>query len=99
MPKTITISLPESLQAFIEQQLKQGRHSSASEFICHLVRQEMRRVDEMNLHRMLHDGAMSGTPIRADSKYWERMQARVERRARTNGSGGQSQAHDKGTGL
>jgi antitoxin ParD1/3/4 len=89
MPTTMTISLPDEMKAFIEQQITAGSFSSASEFIRQLVREEQKRAEQDRMERKLLDGLESGQPIRATDEYWRKLRKRIEQGAghrRTSGS-------------
>ena len=40
---TIEITLPNSLKAWIDQQVRDGRYASASDYLCDLIRQDQQR--------------------------------------------------------
>ena len=86
MPTTMTISLPDEMKSFIEERLKAGSFSSASEFIRQLVREEQKRAEAERLDRMLIEGAESGEPIRTDDSYWQQLRKRVEKKVRARRS-------------
>jgi antitoxin ParD1/3/4 len=41
---TLNISLPETLQSFVEQQVAKGGYSNVSEYILHLILQEQAKA-------------------------------------------------------
>ncbi|PPJ62032.1 ribbon-helix-helix domain-containing protein [Cuspidothrix issatschenkoi] len=49
----INITLPESLQGFIDQQIAEGGYNSASEYLQQLIIQEARRKSKGSLERLL----------------------------------------------
>ena len=57
------ISLPDSMQIFVEEQVNQKGYSTAIEYIHHLIRQEQEREEHKRLETMLLDGLDSGEPI------------------------------------
>ena len=68
---SLNVSLPESLKAFVEQQVATGGYMSASEFIRHLLRdasESRSRRDE--LQSLLAEGLESGEPLEVTAEYW-----------------------------
>ncbi len=41
--QTMNISLPEPLKEFVDEQVNSGRHSSASDYVRELIRDDARR--------------------------------------------------------
>ncbi len=71
---TITISLPESLKSFVEDQVRAHGHGSASEYVRELIRRER---DRQNLRELLLEGAASPTAGMADAAYFDRLRLQV----------------------
>jgi len=69
---TLNISLPESLQEFIEQQVTKGGYSNTDEYIYHLIVQEQKRAEQQKLENMLIEGLDSGEPIQMTDDWWEK---------------------------
>ena len=59
----INISLPDSMQTFVDEQAKQKGYSTAIEYIHHLIRQEQERAEQKRLETMVLDSLDSGEPI------------------------------------
>jgi antitoxin ParD1/3/4 len=78
---TLTISLPDSLKAFIDEQVEQGGYGSVSEYLRCLVRDDRKRLDEARLETLLLEGIESGsTEMTAET--WDAIrQAVANRRA------------------
>jgi len=85
MSSTMTISLPEEMKGYIEQRIKAGSFSSASEFVRQLVREEQQRVDQGKLEAMLLEGLDSGKPIRVTDAYLAGLQGRLQKRLNASG--------------
>ena len=67
---TLTISLPEPLRAFVEEQAAQGGHGSPDEFVQALIRAEQTRQAEARLEALLLEGLRSEVgPMTPDD--WE----------------------------
>jgi len=74
---TLNISLPESLQEFIEQQVIKGGYSNTDEYIYHLIVQEQKRAEQQKLENMLIEGLDSGEPIQMTDDWWEKKRAEL----------------------
>ena len=66
---TLNISLPESIQAFIEQQVAKGDYRTVNDYILHLIRQEQAKIGRVE--SLLLDGLDSGEPIEVTDDWWE----------------------------
>ena len=76
---TMTIWLPESLKSFVDSQVAEGGYSSASDYICELIRKDR---DLVRFRQMILDGLASElNEIPLDKNYFEelRNRARVRR--------------------
>jgi antitoxin ParD1/3/4 len=65
---TMNISLPESLKAFVDEQVAGRGYGTSSEYMRDLIRQDQ---DRQKLRQMLLDGANSGPGVVADEAYFE----------------------------
>ena len=72
---TMSISLPDSLKAFVDEQVSEGGYSTSSEYVRELIRKDQ---DRLRLRGLLLDGAASDP---ADSDYFDALRTRVGRRA------------------
>lgn len=66
----INISFPDSMQTFVDEQVKQKGYSTAIEYIHHLIRQEQERAEHQRLETMLLDGLDSGELIEVGEQWW-----------------------------
>ena len=55
----MNISLPKPLKQFVDGQIASGRYSSASEYVCELIRADEKRKAEVQLEVMLLEGVNS----------------------------------------
>ncbi len=80
--KTVTISMPESLKAFIETQVAQGGFGTVSEYFRCLIRDDRKRKDQDKLETMLIEGLQSEASemTRED---WEDIRREVRKRYET----------------
>ena len=76
---TMNISLPDSLKAFVDDQVSERGFGTSSEYVRELIRNEQ---DRLRLRGLLLDGAASAPSSPADSAYFDALQTRVRRRAR-----------------
>jgi antitoxin ParD1/3/4 len=73
---TLTISLPESLRDFIEQQVKTKGYGNTSEYVRSLVREDQEAESSKHLERLLLEGLESGgKDIEADAQFWKELKA------------------------
>lgn len=77
---TMNISLPESLRAWVDEQVEKGGYGSASEYVRHLLREERKRVTQEKLEEILTEGINSPSVTMTDAD-WEALKARVRERA------------------
>lgn len=78
---TMNISLPETLKAFVDAQVQTGGYSTSSEYIRELIREDQRRKLERKLAGLLLEGIESGTPVVADTAYWDELRREIESEA------------------
>ncbi|MDY7002569.1 MAG: type II toxin-antitoxin system ParD family antitoxin [Cyanobacteriota bacterium] len=66
---TVNISIPESMQEFVNQQVASGNYNNTSEYILHLIYRHQQQTTE--LETMLLEGINSGPPIEVTESWWE----------------------------
>lgn len=71
---TMNISLPESLKAFVDEQVDQRGYGTSSEYLRELIRRDQ---DRMQLRGMLLAGAASEPTPPVDAAYFEALRAQV----------------------
>lgn len=78
--KSINISLPDAMQAYVEEQVANGSYSTISEYFRELVRQDRERKAQERLEALLLEGLASGqeTPITAQD--WQDIRQAVRER-------------------
>jgi antitoxin ParD1/3/4 len=79
---TLNISLPESMRDFISEQVAKGGYSTASEYIRHLIRQELERVAKKQLETLLLEGLDSGESIEITDEWWEQKRSELVEKVR-----------------
>ena len=65
---TLNVSLPESLRAFVEEQVSQRRYGTTSEYVRDLIRRDH---DRQYLRDLLLAGATSEPGPVADGRYFD----------------------------
>jgi antitoxin ParD1/3/4 len=81
---TMNISLPDSLKAFVDEQVSQRGYGSSSEYLRELIRRDQ---DRLRLRSLLLQGAQSAPGAPADAAYFDRLRNRVRRAARSPARG------------
>jgi antitoxin ParD1/3/4 len=78
--ETMNIALPESMKAFVQQQVAAGGYSSVSEYVRDLIRADERRRAEERIDALLLEGLSSGESIEATPEYWEAKRRKLSER-------------------
>jgi antitoxin ParD1/3/4 len=73
----INISLPESMKAFVEEQVAKGNYDSASEYLQELISQEQKRQTQVQLEELLIAGLDSGEVIEVTDEWWEQKRTQL----------------------
>ena len=68
---SINISLPESMKAFVEEQVAKGGYSSMSEYLLELISQDQQRKAQEHIEELLIEGLDSGEAIGVTDEWWE----------------------------
>ena len=71
---TVNISLPESLKAFVDEQVNQGGYGTSGEYVRELIRKEQGR---QRLRGLLLDGAASASAAPMDERYFDTLRERI----------------------
>lgn len=67
---TVTISLPESLKAFVEKQIIRKGYGNVSEYFRTLLRDAQAREEDVRLETLLIEGLKSGENIPLTKEFW-----------------------------
>ena len=81
---TMNISLPDSLKAFVDEQVSQRGFGTSSEYVRELIRKDQ---DRQRLRGLLLAGAASAPTTPADADYFEGLRNRVRQRAKADSRG------------
>lgn len=76
---TMNISLPESLKAFVDEQVTQRGYGTSSEYVRELIRRDQ---DRQQLRSLLLAGGASAPARPADEAYFDSLRNRARRSAR-----------------
>lgn len=86
---TVTISLPESLKLFIDEQLATKRYGNVSEYFRSLLREAQEREDDARLEALLLEGLTSGgEDIPLTKAFWAEVRGETAAVARKQESAG-----------
>jgi antitoxin ParD1/3/4 len=77
---SLNISLPETLQEFIQEQVAAGTYSSASEYLQALVRDDQKRRAHQRLEALVLEGLESGPATPLTDADWDDMERRFDDR-------------------
>jgi antitoxin ParD1/3/4 len=75
---TMNISLPETLRAFVDEQVSGRGYGTSSEYVRELIRKDQ---DRQRLRRLLLDGAESGSGRVVDAAWFEDLRVLARRPA------------------
>ena len=76
---TMNISLPDTLKAFVDEQVSQRGYGTSSEYVRELIRKDQ---DRLQLRGLLLAGAASSQAAPADASYFEGLRDRVRKSAK-----------------
>jgi antitoxin ParD1/3/4 len=72
---TVTISLPESLKAFIDRQLATKGYGNVSEYFRSLLRDAQKEEEDARLETLLLEGLANGDDIPMTREFWKDLKA------------------------
>ncbi|WP_284616313.1 type II toxin-antitoxin system ParD family antitoxin [Aquabacterium humicola] len=76
---TMNISLPDSLKAFVDEQVGERGYGTSSEYVRELIRRDQER---QQLRGLLLQGAASAPAAGVDEAYYEGLRKRVQKPAK-----------------
>jgi len=71
----VTISLPDPLKDFVDQQMASRGFGNVSEYFRTLLREAQEKERETRLEELLLEGLNSGTDIPLDDRFWRDLRA------------------------
>jgi antitoxin ParD1/3/4 len=81
---TMNISLPDSLKAFVDEQVSQRGYGTSSEYVRELIRRDQ---DRLQLRGLLLAGAATAPAAPADGAFFEGLRDRVRKGAKAGAQG------------
>ncbi len=74
--QSLHISLPAKMRQYVQQQSKQQNYSAVSDFIQFIIREDMKKREQVKLEKMLLEGLASGS-IPYNKKTWAKTRKRI----------------------
>jgi len=68
---TVTISLPDSLKAFVDSQLATKGYGNVSEYFRTLLRDAQAKEEDARLEKLLLEGLASGKGVPVTREFWD----------------------------
>jgi antitoxin ParD1/3/4 len=72
------LSLPESLERFVEQEVAEGGYESAEKYIRHLISVEHKRRAKERLQALMEEG-LDSEPELVTPEWWAKLRADIAR--------------------
>jgi antitoxin ParD1/3/4 len=85
---SVSISLSDSLRAFVERQTEEQGYGTVSDYFRDLVVKDQQRQGEARLEKLLLEGLNSGEPIEVTSEY---IGAKLQQLVKQHANQGKSQ--------
>ena len=82
--KSINISLPDMMRAYVEEQVADGCYSTISEYFRELVRQDQKRKAKEHLETLLLEGLNSGSATPLTEQDWDDIRQAVRSKVQGN---------------
>ena len=76
---TVTISLPESLRAFIDHQVATKGYGNVSEYFRSLLREAQKEEEDGRLEVLLLEGLASGDDVPVTPEFWKDLKAEARK--------------------
>lgn len=74
---TMNLSLPDTLKAFVDEQVNRRGYGTSSEYVCELIRKDRDRQHLRGLLLAGADSAPTAPTAPVDSDYFDALRARV----------------------
>ncbi len=84
---TVTISLPESMKAFVDAQLAAKGYGNVSEYFRTLLRNAQKEEEEARIEKLLLEGLNSGPGIPVTPAFWDDLKTETKRMLKDYQSG------------
>jgi antitoxin ParD1/3/4 len=73
----VSVSLPDHLKDLIAAKVLEGGYEDSSQYLYHLICQDIAQTIPENLEQQLLDGLDSGKPIEVTDDWWEQKRAQL----------------------
>jgi Arc/MetJ-type ribon-helix-helix transcriptional regulator len=74
----LTISLPASAQAYIDEQIANGSYSSADVLLADLIEQAQERQAKLKVNPLLRSTLQQNKTVEATDEWWEQQRAQLQ---------------------
>jgi antitoxin ParD1/3/4 len=74
----LTISLPESAQAYIDEQVANGNYSSADVLLADLIEQAQERQAQLKVNTLLRSTIQQNKTVEATDEWWEQQRTQLQ---------------------
>jgi antitoxin ParD1/3/4 len=76
----VTISLPESAKAFIDEQIASGQYGSADLMMAELIAQAQERLAKIKVNGLLKATLEKNETVEATDEWWGKLQGQLAQR-------------------
>jgi antitoxin ParD1/3/4 len=73
----VSVSFPDHLKDLIEAKVLEGGHKDSSQYLYHLICQDIAQTVPENLEQQLLEGLESGKPVEVTDEWWEQKRAQL----------------------
>ncbi len=70
---TVNISMPEVIRQVMKNRMAASGYENASEYVRHLIREDLKRAEEEKLDAMLIEAEQTGETHVADKAWWAKL--------------------------
>jgi antitoxin ParD1/3/4 len=74
----LTISLPESAQAYIDEQVANGNYVSADVLLADLIAQAQERQAKLKVNTLLRSTIQQNKTVEATDEWWEQQRTQLQ---------------------
>jgi antitoxin ParD1/3/4 len=74
----LTISLPESAQAYIDEQIANGNYGSADVLLADLIEQAQERQAKLKVNTLLRSTIQQNKTVEATDEWWEQQRTQLQ---------------------
>jgi antitoxin ParD1/3/4 len=74
----LTISLPESAQAYIDEQVANGNYVSADVLLADLIEQAQERQAKLKVNALLRSTIQQNKTVEATDEWWEQQRTQLQ---------------------